>query len=132
MQFDQIGRASDGSAGSIFCEIAPLWRRSRNGSPVTVRRSRLPFREPCKASSRAYPVRMDEVILEQEAMRLPARARALLADALLGSLEDEAAQEIERAWVEEADARLESHRRGEIAALDGPNVLRDLRERSRR
>lgn len=75
---------------------------------------------------------MDEVILEQEAMRLPARARALLADALLGSLDDEAAQEIERAWVEEADARLESYRRGEIAALEGPKVLRDLRERSGR
>jgi hypothetical protein len=91
----------------------------------------LPRQKP-EAGAHPYPVRMDEVILEQEAMRLPARARALLADALLGSLEDEAAQEIERAWVEEADARLESHRRGEIAALDGPNVLRDLRERSRR
>jgi hypothetical protein len=73
---------------------------------------------------------MDEAILEKEAMRLPARARALLADALLGSLDDEAAREIERAWVEEADARLESYRRGEIAALNGPTVFRDLRERS--
>jgi hypothetical protein len=69
----------------------------------------------------------DEVILEQAAMRLPARARALLADALLGSLDDKAAHAIEVAWGREADARLEAYRRGEIAALDGPKVLRDLR-----
>jgi putative addiction module component (TIGR02574 family) len=74
-------------------------------------------------------VRMDEVILEQEAMRLPARARALLADALLGSLDDEAAREIETEWVQEAEARLEAYRRGEISALDGPKVLQDLRDR---
>ena len=72
---------------------------------------------------------MDEVILEQEAMRLPARARALLADALLRSLDDEAAHEVEAAWAREADARLEAYRRGEIAGLDGPTVLHDLRDR---
>lgn len=72
---------------------------------------------------------MDEMILEREAMRLPPRARALLADALLGSLDDEAAREIQAAWAREAGDRLEAFHRGEIVALDGPEVLRELRAR---
>ncbi|MHB8520551.1 MAG: addiction module protein [Limisphaerales bacterium] len=62
-------------------------------------------------------------------MRLPARERALLADALIESLDDEAAHGVEAAWVRVADARLESHGRGDTEALDGPRVLRDLRSR---
>jgi putative addiction module component (TIGR02574 family) len=70
---------------------------------------------------------MDQAILEQEALRLPARARALLAEALLESLDDDAMREIQTAWGEEAEARLEAFHRGEIKALDGPTVLRELR-----
>jgi GNAT superfamily N-acetyltransferase len=40
--------------------------------------------------------------LEHEALRSPPGQRALLADALLGSLDDEAAREVEVAWVAEA------------------------------
>ena len=72
---------------------------------------------------------MDQAILEREAMRLSSKDRALLADALLGSLDDEAAREVEVAWAREAEARLEAHRRGEISAEDGPTVLRDFRSR---
>ena len=72
---------------------------------------------------------MDEMILEREAMRLPPRERALLADALLGSLDDDATREIQAAWTREATDRLEAFRRGELAALDGPEVLRELRAR---
>ena len=72
---------------------------------------------------------MDQTILELEALRLPAHQRALLADALLGSLDDEAAQEVERLWAREAEERLAAFRRGEIADVDGPSVLKDLRNR---
>lgn len=72
---------------------------------------------------------MDEKILEREAMLLPPHSRALLADAILGSLEDEAAREIEAAWAKEAGDRMEAFRRGEVGALDGPAVLRELRAR---
>jgi len=41
---------------------------------------------------------MDQAILEREALRLPAHQRALLADTLLGSLDDEAARKVELAW----------------------------------
>ena len=70
---------------------------------------------------------MDQAILEQEALRLPPRARALLAEALLESLDDEAAREVEAAWGQEAEARLEAFHRGELKALDGPGVFRELR-----
>lgn len=72
---------------------------------------------------------MDQAMLEREAMRLPSKDRALLADALMGSLDDEASRAVERAWADEAAARLASYRRGEIEAKDGPAVLRELRAR---
>ena len=72
---------------------------------------------------------MDQIILEREAMRLPPKDRALLADALLVSLDDDAVRAVEAAWIEEADARLDAYRRGEIEAKDGPTVLRELRTR---
>lgn len=74
---------------------------------------------------------MDQAILEHEAMRLPAKERALLADALLGSLDDDAAREVEAAWARESEDRLSAYRRGDLKALDGPGVLRELRDRQR-
>ncbi len=72
---------------------------------------------------------MDQAILEHEALQLPPGQRALLADTLLGSLDDEAAHGVEMAWVAEAEARMEAYQRGEVAALHGPMVLRELRDR---
>lgn len=72
---------------------------------------------------------MDHVILEHEALRLPAGQRALLADALLGSLDDDAAVAVESAWAAESERRLEAHRQGKLVGLDGPTVLRELRGR---
>ena len=69
---------------------------------------------------------MDEMILEKEALRLPPRERALLADSLLSSLDDEATRRIESEWVGEADERLKAHRKGEIPAVDGPGVLKSI------
>jgi putative addiction module component (TIGR02574 family) len=74
---------------------------------------------------------MDEKILEREAMRLPVRDRALLADALLESLDDEAARSVQQAWAAEAEDRLEAYRRGELSAVNGPNSLKELRSRYR-
>ena len=70
---------------------------------------------------------MDEVILAKEAMRLPPRERALLADALLVSLDDEVTKEIEAEWVAEAEDRLEAYSKGEIVANDGPAILKSIR-----
>jgi hypothetical protein len=72
---------------------------------------------------------MDQMILEREALRLPAQVRALLADTLLASLDDDALREVEVAWAREAESRHEAYRRGEIATVDGPTFLRELRSR---
>lgn len=71
---------------------------------------------------------MDRAILEREALRLPAHERALLADVLLGSLDDAAAREVELAWAQEAEARLAAFHRGEVAAVEGPSVLLTARQ----
>ena len=72
-----------------------------------------------------YYTGTDEMTLEKEAMRLSARERALLADALLESLSDEATQKIQELWAAEADDRLQAFREGRISARDASDVLKD-------
>ena len=72
---------------------------------------------------------MDQAILEREALKLPAHERALLADALLGSLDDEAVRKAEASCADEAEDRYQAHLRGEVQALNGPTVFQQLRER---
>jgi propanediol dehydratase large subunit len=70
---------------------------------------------------------MDQAILESEAMRLSPQQRALLADALLVSLDDEEIRAGEAAWACEAEVRRSAYLRGEIAALDGTDAVAGLR-----
>jgi hypothetical protein len=70
---------------------------------------------------------MDQAILESEAMRLSPQQRALLADALLVSLDDESTRAAEVAWACEAEVRRSAYLRGEIAAVDGPVAVSALR-----
>ena len=71
---------------------------------------------------------MDAAVLRKEALQLPDKDRALLADSLLASLSPTPA-ELEAAWVREADERLQAFRAGQIDAVDGPSALADLRAR---
>lgn len=70
---------------------------------------------------------MDHAILESEAMRLSPQQRALLADALLVSLDDESMRAGEVAWACEAEVRRSAYLRGEIAAVDGAAAVLALR-----
>ena len=72
---------------------------------------------------------MDEASLQKEAMRLPPRERALLADALIVSLDDEEAKANEAVWVAEAEDRLDAYRKGELEARDGPGVIDSLKSK---
>lgn len=72
---------------------------------------------------------MDQAILEREALKLPPHERALLADALLGSLDDEAVRKSEIACAHEADDRYQAFLRGELQTLNGPAVFQQMRER---
>jgi hypothetical protein len=74
---------------------------------------------------------MDAKILEREAMRLPGRDRALLADAQLQSLDDDVTRNVQLAWVAEAEDRIEAYRRGDLSSVDGASSLKELRSRYR-
>ncbi len=72
---------------------------------------------------------MDQAILEREALKLPAHERALLADVLLASLDDEAVRNAEAACAHEAEDRYQAYLHGEVQTLNGPAVFKQLRER---
>jgi hypothetical protein len=71
---------------------------------------------------------MDAAIIEREALQLSEAERAVLADHLLASL-SRTTSEIRDAWVREADDRMRAFREGEIAAVDGPQAMAELRAR---
>jgi len=71
---------------------------------------------------------MDAAIIEKEAMQLSEAERAVLADHLLASL-SRTSSEIREAWIREADDRLRAYREGEMAAVDGPQSMAELRAR---
>ncbi len=72
---------------------------------------------------------MDQAILEKEALKLAPAERALLADTLLSSLDDESSRQIEGAWAKLAEDRLCEYQAGNLAAVDGPTAIHDLRKR---
>ncbi|MEW6657701.1 MAG: addiction module protein [Thermodesulfobacteriota bacterium] len=69
--------------------------------------------------------------LREEAMKLAPEARAKLAHALLASLEDLSAAEIEHLWVDEALRRDEEINTGKVSLRPGNKVLKDARSRLR-
>lgn len=70
---------------------------------------------------------MESVVLEKEAMKLSALERALLADRLLQTLEDDHASSI-RAWTDVAEQRLDKFRSGKMDAIDCMEFIDSLRK----
>ncbi|RLB51352.1 MAG: hypothetical protein DRJ42_16965 [Deltaproteobacteria bacterium] len=66
-----------------------------------------------------------------EALSLPEDDRRRVAERLLDTIPRETAEEIERAWNEEAVRRAAELERGEVQALDGEQSLRGLEEKLR-
>ena len=60
------------------------------------------------------------------ALLLPEAARAELAERLYDSLSSQRQEEIERAWIEEAERRLDAYDRGLTKAVSGEEVFREL------
>jgi putative addiction module component (TIGR02574 family) len=60
--------------------------------------------------------------ITEEAERLPAPDRVRLVEHLLATL-DKPDSEIDRAWAEESERRLDRYLRGETTALDAEDVL---------
>ena len=72
----------------------------------------------------------DDII--KDALSLPPGARAMLADHLLESLDWGHQKEIDAAWAEEAERRMQEIRDGKVQTIDGEQVMRELRARRNR
>jgi len=70
--------------------------------------------------------------LIKDALSLPPGARAMLADHLLESLDWDNQKEIDAAWAEEAERRMQEIRDGKVKTIDGEQVMRELRARRKR
>ena len=68
----------------------------------------------------------------KDALSLPPGARAMLADQLLVSLDWEQQKEIDDAWAEEAERRMQEIRDGKVQTIDGEQVMREVRARRKR
>ena len=67
-----------------------------------------------------------------DALSLPAKSRAKLAERLLESLDDPKQKEIDRLWAEEVEDRIDVYERGELKAIPGREVFRRLKPRKKR
>jgi putative addiction module component (TIGR02574 family) len=67
-----------------------------------------------------------QVVLE-EALKLTACERAEMAEQLIASLDEEPDSDVEQAWQEEVQRRLQQIERGEVKAIPWEEVQRRLR-----
>ena len=67
--------------------------------------------------------------LYAEAMALDVREREALAEELLLTVDDGTREEVDAAWAEEIERRIAEYERGEVKAIPGDQVLRELRAR---
>ena len=70
--------------------------------------------------------------IENAALALPAKARSMLAEHLLQSLDAEEQQRIDALWAIEAERRIEQIENGTVAAIPGEEVMQRLRSRYKR
>ncbi len=73
--------------------------------------------------------------LEAEVLGLPTRERARLARRLIESLDEEATEdprEVERAWEDEIERRLQEYRSGSVGTIPASEVIAEARARLRR
>jgi putative addiction module component (TIGR02574 family) len=73
----------------------------------------------------------DIAILREELLALPASTRALLARDLADSLDSAPDKEVEDAWLQLAERRLDELKSGQVKPVPGPAVLEHVRNRNR-
>jgi len=69
--------------------------------------------------------------LESEALKLPAKDRARLAQRLIVSLDQEPEEGAEEAWAREIERRVEELRTGKVRTRPAEDVLREIRSKLR-
>ena len=67
-----------------------------------------------------------------DALSLPPRSRAKLAEQLLESLDDPKQKEIDRLWADEVEDRIDAYERGKLKAVPGQEVFRRLKPGKKR
>ena len=67
-----------------------------------------------------------------DALSLPPRSRAKLAEQLLESLDDPRQKEIDRLWVDEVEDRIDAYERGQLKTIPREEVFRRLKPRKKR
>ena len=67
-----------------------------------------------------------------DALSLPPRSRAKLAERLLESLDDSTQKEIDRLWADEVEDRIDAYERGDLKAIPGEEVFRPLKPRKKK
>jgi putative addiction module component (TIGR02574 family) len=65
--------------------------------------------------------------IEAQALRLPPKERARLAQRLIASLDPESDRDAEQAWLEEAERRLDELESGKVAGIPAEQVLEKAR-----
>ena len=65
--------------------------------------------------------------LEAQALKLPRRERARLAQRLISSLDQEVDADAEGLWLAEAERRLADLKSGKVAAIPAERVIRKVR-----
>jgi len=73
------------------------------------------------------PVQYDALV--RQVLALPSNDRALLAETVIDSLQEEDANSVRAAWIEEIEARLAATERGEGGYLPGDEVMANLRKK---
>ncbi len=63
--------------------------------------------------------------IEEKALKLSPRERALLAEHLIRSLDGEDDPEAEKLWIKEAERRLKEYRAGKIKARSAEEVFKE-------
>jgi putative addiction module component (TIGR02574 family) len=70
--------------------------------------------------------------LTADAMKLPLRDRAQLAQRLVSTLDEQIATDTEESWFAEAERRLEELRSGKVQGIPAEDVFRNAREALKR
>jgi len=67
--------------------------------------------------------------IEEEALRLPLRERAQLAEYLIRSLDEEEDMETEKQWIEEAERRYREYKEGKVKTKSAELVFKEARSK---
>jgi putative addiction module component (TIGR02574 family) len=67
--------------------------------------------------------------IEEEILDLPPQERALLAEHLLNSLDEEEDPEAEKLWIVEAERRYQAYKQGKVKGIPADKVFKEVRSK---